>query len=142
MAIRLVQEEDLTTCGKIYAEAFAVRPYTGFWTAEDAADMLSGLLERDPFSCWCIEKDGEIAGFIFCTQFGTFRATVQEFAIAPKFQKHSLGTTLMRYALDEFRDRGLQTVDLVVNKEAPAFDMYHTFGFRQPEHYTVMARWL
>jgi ribosomal protein S18 acetylase RimI-like enzyme len=142
MAIRLIREEDLEICGAIYSEAFSVRPYTGIWKAKDATDMLSGLLDRDPHSCWCVEQDGEIAGFIFCTQFGTFRATIQEFAIAPKYQKLRLGTALMQYALDEFRDRGMQTVDLVVNRDAPAYALYRKMGFLQPSQYAVMSRWL
>lgn len=142
MVIRLIQEEDLPACGRIYAEAFSVAPYTGVWKFKEATEMLSGLLDRDPDSCWCIEKDDEVAGFVFCTQFGSFRATIQEFAIDPRFQKKGLGSSLMEHALAEFRYRGLQTVDLIVNREAPAYQMYRDFGFQQPERYMVMARWI
>lgn len=142
MPIRLIQEEDLDVCSEIYTEAFSARPYTGVWKKDEALEMLSGLLDRDPFSCWCTERDDEIAGFIFCTQFGGFRATIQEFAIKPRFQKLGLGTALMKYALDEFRSRGVQTTDLVVNEDAPAYKLYRRLGFMQPVHYTVLTRWL
>ncbi len=142
MMVRLVTEEDLETCGQIYATAFTGPPYREVWKPDIATEMLSGLLSRDPGSCWCIEADGEVAGFAFCTQFGTFRATIQEFAIAPRFQKRGLGTALMEYALKKFRSRKVQIADLAVNSGAEACSFYRKFGFRQAENYIIMANWL
>lgn len=142
MVIRKATEGDLDTCGEIYAAAFSTAPYCEQWTPGAATDMLSGLLSRDPDHCWCAELDGRIVGFVFCTVFGTFRATVQEFAIAPAYQHKGLGTKMMEHVLDELRSAGLQTVDLVVHRKAPAYRMYKRFGFRQPDDYVLMVRWL
>ncbi|MHB0999507.1 MAG: GNAT family N-acetyltransferase [Armatimonadota bacterium] len=139
MNIRLVNEDDIVLCGRIYSAAFSQPPYKDVWMPEDASEMLLGLLERDPDSCWCIEVDGEIGGFVFCTTFGEFRATIQEFAVAPEYQKHGIGTALIEYALSQFREMGLIAVDLVVNKRAPALKLYKRFGFFQPENYILMT---
>lgn len=140
MTIRLIKEEDLTACGLLYAEAFAAPPYNGNWTTESAADMLAGLLEKDKEHCWCIERDGRIQGVAFCTVFGTFRGTIQEFAIGPQFQGKGLGTRLMKHILEEFRSEGIKNADLIANMDAPAFGFYKKFAFRKPYRYTVMAR--
>jgi hypothetical protein len=55
MVIRLVREEDIPTCGAIYAVAFSAPPYSEVWDPKIAGEMLFGLLNRDPGSCWCIE---------------------------------------------------------------------------------------
>jgi len=140
MIIRLVSEDDLPTCGKIYAEAFAAAPYYGEWTAESASEMLSGLLERDPLHCWILEKDGTVVGFAFCTTFGKFRGTIQEFAVAPNFQKHGYGSKLMEHILAQFKNEGIQNADLIANLDANAYRFYEKYGFRRPSRYTVMAR--
>jgi len=140
MIIRLVREEDLLVCGDIYAKAFSQAPYFGVWTTETAANMLAGLLSRDPESCWCVENDSGILGFAFCTTYGSFRGTIQEFAIAPGSQKRGIGTLMMEHILTQFRSRGLQNVDLVANLDASAFKFYKKFGFQHPDRYVVMAR--
>lgn len=140
MIIRLVTDEDIDECGRIYAAAFSTPPYKDVWTPEGAAGMLHGLFERDPDNCWCVELDADIVGFAFCTTFGDFRATIQEFAVSPNHQKHGIGTALMEYVLNQFRSKRLLAVDLVVNKHAPALRLYEKFGFRHPENYTLMIR--
>jgi aminoglycoside 6'-N-acetyltransferase I len=140
VVIRLILKADLPVCGRIYADAFNVGPYFGTWTPETAAEMLSGLLDRNPESCWCIAETDAIVGFAFCTTYGVFRGTVQEFAIDPEFQRRGLGSRLMDHILAEFRLRGLQNVDLVTNVDAPAYNFYRKFNFRRPERYVVMAK--
>ena len=142
MLIRRVTQEDLAECGIVYARAFAGPPYYEDWDMEAAIEMLSGLFMRDSNSAWCVEEGGEIAGFAFCTTYGSFRATIQEFAFAPAFQRRGLGTALMNYVMEQFRRAGIKTLDLVVRREAPAHSFYRSFGFRQPENYIIMALWL
>jgi ribosomal protein S18 acetylase RimI-like enzyme len=102
--------------------------------------MLAGLLDRDPESCRLIEMNGLIAGFAFCTSYGSFRATIQEFAVSPEFQGRGLGTELMTHMIKEFHERGLKSVDLIVNTSAPAYRLYQHFGFIRPDPYAVMLR--
>jgi ribosomal protein S18 acetylase RimI-like enzyme len=140
MLIRLVRESDLPVCGRIYAAAFSVPPYRERWSPDAATEMLTGLLQRDPESCWCVEDEEEVIGFAFCTSFGKWRATIQEFAVAPGHQGQGIGTSLMLHALADFRSRGIRAADLVVNRQAPAFGFYRKLGFNQPRDYTLMIR--
>ena len=140
MLIRLVREDDLPVCGRIYATAFSVPPYRERWLPDAATEMLTGLLERDPASCWCADEEGEIIAFAFCTSFGKWRATIQEFAVAPGHQGKGIGTSLMLHVLADFRARGIRAADLVVNRLAPALEFYRKLGFSQPRDYTLMIR--
>jgi len=140
MLIRPVRESDLQICGEIYAAAFSAPPYREAWSAGSASEMLSGLLARDPESCWCVEEEGRVVGFAFCTTFGKLRATIQEFAISPGFQRKGIGTDLMNHVLAEFKRRAIDSVELIVNRDAPAFMFYRRFGFRQPDRYVLMIR--
>ncbi len=79
-------------------------------------------------------------GFAFCATFGKSRATIQEFAVLPALQGRGIGTDLMNHVLAEFKRIGIESVDLVVNRDAPAFTFYRKFGFRQPHRYILMSR--
>jgi ribosomal protein S18 acetylase RimI-like enzyme len=138
--IRPITVEDLTACVNIYIDVFTVAPYNGAWTPETARYMLHGLLQRDPAHCWCIEDKNSLLGFAFCTTYGRFRGTIQEFAIASASQKRGLGTQLMEHVIAEFRAGGVENIDLVANVDAYAFRFYKKFGFLQPRRYTLMAR--
>lgn len=140
MIIRLATEEDLRTCGRIYAEAFAGPPYGEVWDEGYAASMLAELFKKDPESCWCVEEDGGILGFGFCTTYGRFRAIIQEFAVSPNMQKKGIGSRLMQHILAEFNARGIQTAELVVHRKAPALGLYRKFGFRLPRNYILMVK--
>ena len=124
----------------IYADAFAGPPYDEDWAPAKASSMLAELLKKDPENCWCVEEDGQVRGFAFCTTFGKFRAIIQEFAIHPRVQKKGMGTALMKHILAEFQNRGIVSAELVVNKHVPAFDLYRRFGFHVPKSYTLMIR--
>lgn len=139
MLIRLIDENDLQACGQIYAEAFSVPPYRYVWEPKEASEMLNGLLQRDPQNCWCAVEDGQVVGFAFCTTYGRYRATIQEFAISPYFRKKGLGTRLMEHVLHTLRQKGFFMVDLIAKQDAPAYSFYRKFGFRNPNKYTVMA---
>ncbi len=140
MRIRLIQESDLGVCGRIYADAFSQPPYCEHPDPEWASNMLAGPLEKNPENCWGIEDDGRLVGFAFCNVFGSLRATIEEFAISPECQGGGFGTALMQYVLDQFSRRGIQSVDLVANRNAPAYGFYRSFGFYEPRNYVLMTR--
>ena len=48
----------------------------------------------------------------------------------------------MKHVLDEFRSRGIRTLDLMVNRHAAAFKLYAKLGFQQPEGFVLMTKWL
>lgn len=140
MRIRLINESDLDDCGRIYADAFSGPPYSEPHDPEWAAGMLAGPLEKDRENCWGIEDEGRLVGFAFCTVFGELRATIQEFAISPSVQGRGFGIALMEHVLTEFTRRGLRSVDLVANNQAPAYEFYRRFGFYEPRRYRLMTR--
>ena len=140
MRIRLIAESDLAACGRIYSDAFRRPPYSEEPDPEWAAKMLAGPLEKDPENCWGIEDDCRLVGFAFCTVFGGLRATIQEFAISPAAQGSGYGTALMAHLMEDFTQRGVQSVDLVANREAPAFGFYRRFGFYEPRRYRLMTK--
>lgn len=138
--IRTLDENDIGRCGEIYVSAFSAPPYKDSWTQDAAEVMLDGLFQRDPDNCWCAEIDEVIVGFIFCTVFGSFRATIQEIAIEPDYQRMGYGSALMEHALERFKEKGITAVDLVANRNAPAYRMYRKMSFAEPHEYRIMIR--
>lgn len=140
MLIRMINANDIGRCGIIYVSAFSTPPYRDSWTPDAAEIMLDGLYQRDPDNCWCAEEDGVIVGFVFCTVFGSFRATIQEIAVEPEYQCKGYGSALIEHALDCFKEMGITAVDLVANKNAPAYKMYRKMSFVEPNDYRIMIR--
>lgn len=140
MHIRNIVENDIGICGGIYVSAFSAPPYKDSWTRDAAEIMLEGLFQRDSQNNWCVEVDDVIVGFIFCTVFGNFRATIQEFAVAPEYQHMGYGSALMAYVLDRFKEQGITAVDLIANQNAPAYQLYRKSSFAEPKDYKIMVR--
>ncbi|MHB1457831.1 MAG: GNAT family N-acetyltransferase [Armatimonadota bacterium] len=140
MHIRVLDETDISRCGEIYSSAFSVPPYNDSWTQDAAEVMLEGLLQRDHENCWCLEVGDVIVGFVFCTVFGSFRATIQEIAVSPEYQCLGHGSALIEYALTQFNMKGITAIDLVANRNAPAYRLYRKFSFVEPKDYRIMIR--
>jgi ribosomal-protein-alanine N-acetyltransferase len=142
MHIRILDENDISRCGVIYADAFSAPPYMDSWTQSSAEIMLDGLYQRDSENCWCVENDDMIVGFVFCTVYGNCRATIQEIAVAPDYQRMGFGSALMEYALERFKAKGISAIDLVANRNAPAYRLYRKLSFFEPNDYRIMIRLL
>ncbi len=140
MKIRQLLEDEIEICSKIYSSVFINPPYYNFWPTSQISAMLAGLYSVDPEHCWCIEVDDEIIGFAFCTVYGSFRATIHEFAIKTEMQGKGFGSALMDYMLAEFKQAGIAAVDLCANKDAKAYKLYKKFGFGAAKNYRIMIK--
>lgn len=137
--IRPLRPRDIPRCGQIYVDAYLAPPYYGCWDLPTAIRIVEEVSRREGAMCWVSEQRGRVVGFILCTSLAGVRAMVEEFAIDPALQGQGLGSQLFDYALSEFRRRGFSAVELVANQLAPAWKLYESRGFSEPEAYRLLS---
>ncbi len=142
LLLRVAEEKDLSACAEIYVLCFNAPPYNEPWDREEAQLLLSILLQRDPGFCFVAEYQGRVIAFSFCSTLGPFRATIEEFAVHPRFQKRGVGSTLLEHTLDALKEAGYFVVYLVAHREAKAYCFYQKHGFRETPHNVLMVRLL
>ena len=97
----------------------------------DLVGYTTKLLTHADIACALI--DGEIVGFlaIYANDQTTRRAYIPIISIMPAVQEHSLGKAMMSRALALARQKGMQTIDLKVQRENKvAQHLYLSCGFR------------
>ncbi len=133
MEIRPVQEEDLSRCAQLYAEIFSSPPYHEDWTYEKALARLREFWSTCSRSCFVAEQRGLVVGFAFCSYhtwwFGKVMR-IEELGVDFRLQRHGIGTTLLERCVVVGREaEGIQAVEVVTPRTAPALEFYSSHGF-------------
>lgn len=140
LRIRLASEADLPALVAIYQQAYQAPPYLSAWDDELAGRIISEFQRLFPEECWLAERAGETVGFILCSSIADMRATVEEFCVTPQAQRQGVGDQLLGHALTHYRERGLPFIELIANRNAPAYGFYRRRGFSETSEYKLMSR--
>ncbi len=74
-------------------------------------------------------KGEKVAGYLFLF-YDHVEATIGNLAVSPHYRGYGMGETLMRFILDEMRERGVQYITLEVrSKNKAAIALYEKLGF-------------
>lgn len=137
--IRTLQPEDVVSCARVYVDAYQGPPYDGCFDEDLARAILTEMRRRSPETCFVAEVDGTLVGFILCTTLAGIRATIEEFAVDPAHQRRGIGRRLLEHVCSLFRQSHYATVELIVDRLAPALAMYRRFGFTESDRYRLMS---
>jgi predicted N-acetyltransferase YhbS len=124
--VRLMREMDL-------AGADMLRRTVGWnQTMEDWRQML----HLEPEGCFVAEMNGEIAGTVTTTCYGSTLAWIGMMLVHPQYRRQGLGTRLMRRALDYLKRKGVRCVKLDATPEGRP--LYEKLGF---QFESELTRW-
>jgi aminoglycoside 6'-N-acetyltransferase I len=137
--IRTADLADVPACSAIYEAAYMAPPYSGCCIEGFAERVLVQVLKAFPDDCFVAERAGEVVGFVLCSTLAGMRTTIEEFAVAPEHQGHGVGDALLARVIEHCREVGVEIVELVANRHAPAYEFYRHRGFREPEDYRLMS---
>jgi ribosomal protein S18 acetylase RimI-like enzyme len=138
--IRVLEESDVAACVALYQEAYATPPYHYGWDEDTSARIIRDVSRLFAQECFVAEAAGKVVGFILCSSLAGLRATIEEFAVAPKHQRHGIGRELLEHVIAYYRKRKVPYLELVASNEAPAYRFYQRMGFAEPETYRLMSK--
>lgn len=138
--IRLLEPGDVAACVRLYQEAYQAPPYGHGWDDAAARRIVEDLLRLFPRESFVAERGGKVVGFILCSSLAGLRATIEEFAVAPEYQRHGIGRRLLKHVIQHYRDRQVPFLELVANIDAPAWAFYLGEGFTENKTYRLMSK--
>jgi len=141
LRIRLLTEQDIAACSQLYVDAYKLPCYGGgAWDEPTARRIITHWRQLFPQECFVAERQGQILGFILCSSIANVRAVVEELAVAPEYQNRGVGSALLHYVMEFYRQRGVPYMELIANRHAPAYAFYLKQGFRENRTYRLMSR--
>lgn len=107
-----------------------------FTEVDDAYERAFAAIDADPRNRLVVADDGEIVGFFQMTyipglgRHGAERALIEAVRVRSDRRGHGIGGQMMRWAIDQARDRGCALVQLTTDKSRhDAHRFYARLGF-------------
>ena len=147
MRIERARKEDFKDLVELYLEGYRGLEEYAYTHRNDVRAYLEWLMRRDPEGLLTAKEGERIIGFIgadsnwFSKREQKKVGAVHELVVDQDFRKRGVGTALMASAVDLFRNKGLDTVELWVgdgNETAKKF--YEKLGFREAGRYNYWIR--
>ncbi len=100
-------------------------------------EMVRTRFEAAPEWAWVADVDGDVAGSVFATRWGSF-GFLGPLTVHPDVWDRGIGTRLLRPVLDVFEDWGVRQAGLYTFADSPKhLGLYQRHGFR-PGHLVVI----
>ena len=141
--IRALNRSDMETCVQLLIAAYNAEPWNNHWTVETAARYLRELADNEKFVGFVIcEKDAVVGAMLaHCKTWWTNdELFVDEFFVAPQFQRQGFGTKLLAHAEAYAQAQGLAGLTLLTNRYFPAKAFYAKHGYVDADHVVFMYK--
>jgi aminoglycoside 6'-N-acetyltransferase I len=131
MNIRLITENDIRDCAKLFSYVFSIEPWNEPWTEEGAFKRLNHFFESKGFVGVLLESDdlmgfalGNVEPFHFGDMF-----YLREMCIDTKKQNSGYGCKLLERLEDNLKSMNVNSIYLTTDIEIPASKFYQKHGF-------------
>jgi len=147
MRIERAEKEDFKDLVELYLEGYRGLEEYAYTHRNDVRAYLEWLMRRDPEGLMVAREGEEIVGFIgadsnwFSKREQKKVGAIHELVVAEGFRRRGIGRGLMKAAVDLFRKKGLDTVELWVGEgNDVAKKFYESLGFREAGRYNYWIR--
>ena len=132
--VRPVAEHEIDACAAVYAAAYSEAPWNETLSLEQAGAYIRAFTGRDGFCAWRLAVSSEIAGVALgivvpCVDAPFLR--IEDFCIAPKWQRRGLGGAFLAGIRKQAAGLGCGCALLATQPEVPAHGFYLKQGFRE-----------
>ncbi|WP_333785267.1 GNAT family N-acetyltransferase [Thermocrinis sp.] len=139
--------EDIEELAKMYLEGYKGLEEYAYTHPEDVLAYLNWLFRRDIAGIFVAVLDGKKVGFIasdgnwFSKREGKVVGAIHELVVLPEYRGLGIGKKLLERAIQYFKERGLDTVELWVGDEnAWAIEFYKKQGFVEKDRFNYWIR--
>ena len=90
----------------------------------------NGLVHRNHGFIFVAENNKKIVGTIFACHDGGYYGYIYKLAVAPRFQRQKIGTTLVDTVLEKFKRKDIDWIFMHVKKHnIPSIKIFKNLGF-------------
>lgn len=132
--VRPVAAHEIDACADVYAAAYREAPWNEALNPGQVSDYIRAFTGRDGFCAWRLSIEGTIAGVALgivvpCVDAPFLR--VEDFCVAPKWQRRGLGRVFLAEIQRQAADMGCDCALLATQPAVPARLFYLKQGFRE-----------
>ncbi|ARU57988.1 GNAT family acetyltransferase [Oleiphilus messinensis] len=142
MKTRLIGENDLEECARLYAQVFSSEPWNEDWTLEHAFNRLSHFYKSMGFLGVLLENESVVSfalgnwePFYFGNMF-----YLREMCTHTRFQANGYGSRVYTALENELRANSVNSIYLTTEREIPAASFYQSNGFSYSEKMGFYAK--
>ena|ERR1700754_5113440 len=145
MKKNILTKDHLDDCVNVFVKAYNTAPWNCKWTAENAREYLSELIDHVNFTGFIIYDNNDVAGAILGhrkTWWTDQQLMINELFVSPEFQKRGYGKMLMQQMEDYAASRGIKLLALMTNKYLPVYEFYEQVDYTAADQYVFMFKQL
>ncbi|HEK25621.1 MAG: GNAT family N-acetyltransferase [Hydrogenobaculum sp.] len=147
MEIHPFDVKDIDEVAKLYLKSYKNLEEYSYTHEEDVKVYINWLLRRDVAGLFVVKDDDKIVGFIaidgnwYSKKYNKVVGAIHEIFVDPEYFDKGIGSMLMEKAIEYFKQRNLDLVELWVgDKNEKAMKFYEKFGFRKDGQYNFWVR--
>lgn len=145
--IELFNPKDIDKITNLYLKAYKHLEEYSYTHKEDVEVYINWLLRRDVAGVFVVKDHDKIVGFMaidgnwYSKKYNKVLGAIHELFIDPEYFDKGIGSMLMKKALEYFKQRNLDLVELWVgDKNQRAMKFYEKFGFQEDGRYNFWVR--
>ena len=132
--VRPVADEEIDACAAVYSAAYNQPPWNEALSPGQIGGYIRAFTGRDGFCAWRLAVGDEIAGVALgivvpCMDAPFLR--IEDFCVAPKWQRRGLGGAFLGEIQKQAADLGCDCALLATQPDVPAHGFYLKQGFRE-----------
>jgi ribosomal protein S18 acetylase RimI-like enzyme len=140
MKIRNASLKGLKEISGIFRKESAKKPHFQKWTEKTALKKIKGFFKKDDL--YVAIKDKKIVGFVvsYIEDDNKKKAYVDEIWLKQEHQGKGIGSSLMKFIENMYKNRGVEIIQLVAKKQAGAFEFYKKLKYRKSDENVFLDR--
>ena len=132
--VQPIAAHEIDACAAVYAAAYGEAPWNEALDPEQVKSYIRAFTGRKGFLAWRLSLEGEIAGVALgivvpCT--GASFLRIEDFCVAPKWQRRGLGGAFLAEIGRQAAGLGCDCALLATQPDVPAHGFYLKQGFRE-----------
>lgn len=132
---------------KVYMVGYRDLQEYAYTNEDDVSAYIQWLFRRDVAGIFVAKSEGTIVGFVasdgnwYSKREGKVVGAIHELVVLPDYRNLGVGKSLINKALEYFKERGIDTVELWVGDEnLQAINFYKKLGFTEKDRFSYWIR--
>ena len=137
--IRTLLAGDIEKCAAALAPTYAEPPYHRYPSVDDASSFLNRALEQEARGCLVAVAGTDVAGGLFASSLADDGASlnITELFVVPQWRRRGVARALVRELRRQWPNA--KKIGLLVDRQAPAYEVYKRLGFVELERLAPMV---